>query len=192
MAIKFTVHDTPNPRTRKGTTAAHARAVCRGTYKLKDICELISDRSAISPAHVKGVLDSLAWAVGFALERGYHIELEDLGYFSPSLRTRQKDERKCSVEADGVNFRCSTRLKEKLKGVKLEEVKKRKTEKSPEVQKRKLLEYLKTNGSISPRLYAELMNCSRYKAQDALKKFVAEGILVKVGYRNKVMYLLPF
>lgn len=192
MAIKFTVHDTPNPRTRKGKNVPHARAVCRGTYKLNDICELVSERSAISSAQVKGVLDSLAWVVAFALERGYHVELEDLGYFSPSLRSREKDDRKCSVEVDGVNFRCSTRLKEKLKGIKLEEVKKRKVEETPEEQQRKLLEYVKTKGAISPRLYAELMNCSRYKAEAALKKFVAEGILVKVGYRNKVMYLLPF
>lgn len=192
MAIKFTVHDTPKPRARKGENAAHARALCRGTYKLNDICELISERSSISSAHVKGVLDSLAWVVAFALERGYHIELEELGYFSPSLRSREKDEHKCSVEVDGVNFRCSTRLKEKLKGIRLEEVKKRKVEENPEEQKRKMLEYVKKKGSISPRLYAELMNCSRYKAQAALKKFVAEGILVKVGYHNKVMYLLPF
>lgn len=44
--------------------------------------------------------------------------------------------------------------------------------------------------SISPRAYAQAFGCSRYRAELDLKRFVEEGVLARVGYRNKVMYLL--
>ena len=35
-----------------------------------------------------------------------------------------------------------------------------------------------------------MVGCSRYRANLDLQQFVEEGVLAKVGYRNKVMYLL--
>ena len=59
-----------------------------------------------------------------------------------------------------------------------------------EERKKKLLSHIAIWDSISPRSYAEAIGCSRYRAEADLKKFVEEGVLVRVGYRNKVMYLL--
>lgn len=192
MGIKFKVYSTPKPKGRKGGTGTHARAVSRGTYDLKKVCDLISERSAVSSAEVKSVLDSFAWVIELALEDGCHVELDDLGYFSPSLKTVQskKNPNNNMVYVDGINYRCSTSLRKKLREIDLSYAKEKKKPDDWEEKKKKLLEYISTWDSVSPRGYAEAIGCSRYRAEADLKKFVEEGMLVKVGYRNKVMYLL--
>ncbi|MCD8269076.1 MAG: hypothetical protein LUD46_11935 [Parabacteroides sp.] len=192
MSIKFKVYSTPKPNGREGSNVTHARAISQGTYNLEKVCRLISERSAVSSAEVKSVLDSFAWVVELALEDGCHIELDDLGYFSPSLRTvpSKQDENKNTVYVDGINYRCSTSLRKKLREIDLVRVKDKKKPDSWEERKNKMLSYIVDWDSISPRGYAEAIGCSRYRAEADLKKFVEEGVLVKVGYRNKVMYLL--
>ena len=189
MSIKFTINETPRPKGRKGKPLVHARQVSEGTYKLDYICNLISERSAVSSAEVKSVLDSFAWIMEVAFTYGYHLELADLGYFSPSLRTHSKNETQNTVEVDGVNFRCSATLLKKLKGIELKQVKIKKKQKSLEERKERMLEFLEQNGDISPRLYAEYIGCSRYRAEADIKHFLEEGILMKVGYRKRTMYL---
>ena len=192
MSIKFIAYYTPKPNGRKGMRLTHARAISRGTYNLEKVCRLISERSAVSSAEVKSVLDSFAWVVELALEDGCHIELDDLGYFSPSLKTTPNKENgnKGTVYVDGINYRCSTSLRKKLRKIDLEFEKDKKILDNWETLKDKLLKYMKHWESVTPRAYAKEFGCSRYRAEIDLKKFVEEGVLVKVGYRNKVMYLL--
>ncbi|MCD7850113.1 hypothetical protein [uncultured Parabacteroides sp.] len=189
MAIKFTINETPKPNGRKGQKLLHARQQSYGTYKMDYICSLIGERSAVSSAEVKSVLDSLAWVMDVAFSAGYHLELEDLGYFSPSLRTRSLNNKQNTVELDGVNFRCSGDLLKKLKKIELTRVDKKKVLPDAEERKSKMLAFLSREGSISPRIYAGIIGCSRYRAEADLKQWVEEGILVKVGYRNKTLYL---
>lgn len=192
MSIKFKAYLTPKPNGRKGTNLTHARAISRGTYDLKKVCDLISERSAVSSAEVKSVLDSFAWVIELALEDGCHVELDDLGYFSPSLKTVQskKNPNKNTVYVDGINYRCSTSLREKLRQIDLEYVKEKKKPDNWDTRKKDLLEYMERWESVTPRTYADTFGCSRYRAEIDLKQFVKEGVLVRVGYRNKVMYLL--
>lgn len=190
MAIKFTVNETPKPKGRKGQKLSHARQRSNGTYKMDYICKLISERSAVSSAEVKSVLDSLAWMMEVAFRDGYHLELEDLGYFSPSLRTRTVNNKQNMVELDGVNFRCSSKLLKNLKNIELKQVDKKKVMPSLEERKKKMLNHFSIWGSISPRTYAESAGCSRYRAEADLKQWVGEGLLTKVGHRNKTLYLL--
>ena len=133
MAIKFKVYSTPKPNSRKGSKLSHARAISQGTYNLEKVCKLISERSAVSSAEVKSVLDSFAWVIELALEDGCHVELDDLGYFSPSLKTvpSKKDGTKNTVYVDGINYRCSTSLREKLRGIDLTYVKEKKKPEIP-------------------------------------------------------------
>lgn len=192
MGIKFKVYSTPKPNGRKGQTLSHARAISRGTYDLEKVCALISERSAVSSAEVKSVLDSFAWVIELALKDGCHVELDDLGYFSPSLKTVPSvtNENYNTVFVDGINYRCSTSLRKKLREIDLQHVKDKQKPDSWDERKRKLLKYIADWGNVSPRGYAEAIGCSRYRAEADLKKFVEEGVLVRVGYRNKVMYLL--
>lgn len=190
MAIKFTVNPTPVPNGREGKATFHARQISDGTYKLNYICEMISARSAVSSADVKSVLDSFSWIMGVAFTNGYHLELEELGYFSPSLRTRGTGEGKYTVEVDGVNFRCSTELLGKIKKAKLKKVKGADTSENFEERKKRMLEYMSRNSLMSPRTYAECTGCTRYRAEADIKQLVTDGVLEKVGYRKQTIYVL--
>lgn len=188
MGIKFSVHETPQPAERISKKLRHARALRGGTKKMDDICAVICARSSISSADVKAVLDSLVWMMELSLKNGDHIELEELGHFSPSLRTRKEIDGKYSVAVDGVNFRCSDKLKKELRNTALEKEKKL-CSCTLEERKMHTLEYLKHNEHITARGYAELNSCSRYRADADLKLFVESKLLYRIGYGTHVMYL---
>lgn len=189
MAIKFKVLETPQPKQRNGEAMHHARAVSYGTKGTDDLCKIICQRSSISPADVKAVLDSFVWAIGFTLEGGFNVELEELGHFSPSLRALNKADGKIGVEVDSINFRCSDKLKNELKEI---ELVKAKVEKKFTLQERKkhMLDHIKRSKQITVRAYAELNNCSRYQANTDFKKFIGEGLIYQAGRGTHVIYLL--
>lgn len=189
MSIKFSLHPTPQPKDRTGKPQMHARAIARNTKKLDDICELVCERASISSADVKAVLDSFVWVIGHSLKYGDHVELEGLGHFSPSLHTRQLSEGKAVVTLDSINFRCSEKLKKELKTVSLEKIKTPACY-QPEERKKRMVDYLNRNESITVLTYAKLNNCSRYQATADITKYVEEGWLSRIGKSTHVVYLL--
>lgn len=188
MAIKFTVHQTPRPKGSK-EDLIHARAVPSSTKRMSDICNVICQRSSISSADVKAVLDSFVWYIKFSLEYGDHVELEDLGYFSPSLRTRTQPDGKFTVTVDGVNFRCSKKLKKELSAAKLEKETLPKGY-TPQRRKEQMLEYLKQYKTITTPLYAKLNACSHYRAKADIEQYLEQKILIRMGSSTHVSYLL--
>lgn len=189
MAIKFSVHKTPQPNGRKGQQQTHARAIARSTQKMDDICALVCERGSISSADVKAVLDSFVWVIGHSLKYGDNVELEGLGHFSPSLRTLKLPDGRSVVKLDNVNFRCSEKLKNELKSVQLEKVQTA-TSYTPEERRARMLDYLHGHESITTIMYAKLNACSRYQATADLKKYIEEGLLCRIGSSTHVAYLL--
>lgn len=189
MAIKFSVHQTPQPKGRKGQQLTHARAIARSTQKMDDICALVCERGSISSADVKAVLDSFVWVIGHSLRYGDNIELEGLGHFSPSLRTQKLPDGRSVITIDNVNFRCSEKLKKELKTVPLEKIKNTACY-LPEERRNRMLGHLRRNESITTITYANLNACSRYQATADLKKYQEEGLLCRVGGSTHVIYLL--
>lgn len=189
MAIKFSLHNTPQPKGREGEQQTHARAIARTTQKMDDICGLVCQRASISSADVKAVLDSFVWVIGHSLKYGDNVELEGLGHFSPSLHTQQLPDGRSVVTVDNVNFRCSEKLKKELEATSLEKVKNA-AHYLPEERKSRMLDYLHRNESITTIAYTRLNACSRYQATADLKKYLDEGLLCRVGHSTHVTYLL--
>lgn len=182
MSIKFSVYKTPRPKGSKDTLE-HARLVSRGTKGLEEICRDLSDACTVNSADIKGVLEALT------------VELEGIGHFSPALRTRKISEEngkiRFSVSVDGVNFRCSNRLKEMVKEERPKKVKRENVSSEPiETRKEKMLEYIRKHESINESDYAELNNCTRYRAGKELKQFLEEGIIREMGYKTHRVYVL--
>lgn len=189
MAIKYYMHETPQPKGRKSGKLVHARAISTGTMNMAGICERVCARASISSADVKAVLDSFVWILGLALENGEHVELEDLGNFSPALRTLTEKGGDYTVVADGVNFRCSEELKNKMFRAKLKKKAVPTGYKASE-RKKRMLQYLEDYHNISATGYAELNACSRYTATAELKQFMAEGLICRLGGGTHTTYLL--
>ena len=115
--IQVSIYNTPGNE-QCGPTSC-ARVITRDTKRMHDICEYISECSSVTSADIKGVLEALTSYIGRELSYGYSVELEGLGHFSPSVKSKevtdQKGNTKSSASIHGVNFRCSPRLKEMVK-----------------------------------------------------------------------------
>lgn len=139
MSLKFGWYKTPVPGDREDKKIPHARIISQGTLDTKYMCKMISMSSTISSADVKGVLEALNFWMGFHLAEGNSIELDGLGYFTPTLKSRtvtdENGKAKVIAEADTVSFRCATSLKEQVREAGLEQVKKAKTEKLTQEQR---------------------------------------------------------
>ena len=115
--LQVSIYNTPGNE-QCGPTSC-ARVITRDTKRMNDICEYISECSSVTSADIKGVLEALTSYIGRELSYGYSVELEGLGHFSPSVKSKevtdQKGNTKSSASIHGVNFRCSPRLKEMVK-----------------------------------------------------------------------------
>jgi predicted histone-like DNA-binding protein len=195
MEIKFTIHETPKPKDATGECTQHARVLPYETKRLEDICEYINEVSSLNSSDVKGALEAFFKYISFQLRAGCNVELEGLGHFSVSLHSRQAKNGKgkdvVNVEINGVNFRCSPRLRNEVKKARLKKVKRSSTS-FPDIRKRqeRMLEYLKECGSINLRKYAALNACSRYRAGNDLKAFAEQGIIACSGGTTHKVYLL--
>lgn len=69
----------------KGQVKTFAVAKSSGYCNMEKLCELISNRSAMSSADVKAVLDSLNWAMGLELRSGNIVQVGEFGNFRLSL-----------------------------------------------------------------------------------------------------------
>jgi hypothetical protein len=133
---------------------------------------------------------------GRELSYGYSVELEGLGHFSPSVKSKevtdQKGNTKSSASIHGVNFRCSPRLKEMVKKNAPILVKRENLPKTGiEGRKAKMLSYLERNSYINLTDYAGLNNCTRYRASEDIKQFIKDNVIASVGYRTHRIYVLP-
>jgi predicted histone-like DNA-binding protein len=195
MNVKFSVYTTPKPKDREGETSSHARIQPKGTKRIDDICGYIKDVSSLSPADIRGALEALFDYIALELTDGYNVELENFGHFSIALCSRQKtnDEGKerMHVAVEGVNFRCSPRLKKEVQKAKLDRIKK---EAAPfpsiEEREKRMIAYLKKETSINVSEYAGLNACSRYCAGNDIKAFLEKGIIIPSGITTHRVYLL--
>ncbi|MCS2856146.1 hypothetical protein NXV76_09260 [Parabacteroides distasonis] len=70
---------------------AFAVPVYTGYTELEDICKAISERSALSSADVKGVLDSLNYVLDLELRGGRIVRMGELGNFRMSFSSKAAD-----------------------------------------------------------------------------------------------------
>lgn len=191
--IKFGVYKAPNTNGKEQKSCA--RLISKGTIKMEDVCEYLSDSSTLTSADLKGAVEALITYIGRQLSNGYCVELEGLGFFSPALKTLEKiDENgntKFCASADGVNFRCSKRLRmlvNKERPIKV----KRKNTASNDIthRKNKMIGFLQNNPYINLTDYASINGCSRYRATEDMKEFEKDGVVVRMGYRTHRVYAL--
>ena len=192
--IKFGVYKAPNTSGKEQQSCA--RLISKGTMRMEDICEYLSDSCSLTSADVKGAIEALTTYIGRNLSNGYCVELEGLGHFSPALKTLQKTDEKGKTvffaRADGVNFRCAKRLRELVNKDRPLKIK-RENVTSNELtdRKNKRLKFLQNNPYINLTDYAGINHCSRYRATEDMKLFVKDGIVIKMGYRTHRVYSLP-
>lgn len=193
MAAEYKMERNPDSMNEKEKPVLHPRLVSRGTVGTEEIAKYSQDTSTISEADMKGALQVLAHYTANQLRNGYTVYIEGIGYLTPTLKSRPvtdaKELRSESVHFKNVAFRCCSELKHTLKTMPVYKAPTGKiTDFDSEERKARLIWYLDRNEYITSTYYRSLNHCSKYSAQNDLKQFVAEGLLVVVGHRSSTMY----
>lgn len=196
--IRYGIYEMP-AKNEKGSvgTKTCVRTISYEVVGMDAICDHVTEASALTSAEVKGVLDMLAKFIGSELSHGRKVELEGLGIFSTSLKTKEKGvdkegKRVYEAEVAGVNFRCSKKLKERVKmGERPQKVKRTNRAKSDYEQRRaRLLNYLAQKPYINQTIYQGLTGCTSHVSRSDFKMFEEEGLLQAEGAGSHRIYLL--
>lgn len=192
MNVKFSLYEIPLPGERTEESRPQARVHTNGTLRLNDICKELRDLG-VNSAQIKAVLDATVKYMGKALLMGYNFELEGFGTFSLSLHCSMAENptgESVVVKADGINFKCSKLLKEKIKEVDFKHIKRSPSHTTLKKRKKQMIDYLQTYGCINLTKYASLNNCSRYQARKDIEVFMEEGSILALGANSHKVFVL--
>ena len=116
---KLVRNPNPNPEESGKSLPLHPRLVSCGTIHTDEFISRAKSRSSFSPADMKGILQLFQDMMVDFLMFGYNVELEGIGTFSVSLKSRpvmEKNEiRAESIHFKDVKFRSSKELRDRLK-----------------------------------------------------------------------------
>lgn len=192
MKVKVGIYETPAPAGRPGKSMCHARISSKGTVRTENICSELLE-IGLNSAQIKGVVDGLARYIGKTLMQGYHVELEGIGTFSLSVRScvdsDDPDEEKVRFFIDGVNFKCSRKLKKMVEQTDLVVgTAERKSVPPADSRRKNMLDYLRKNEYINASVYARINDCSRYLSRRDLQAYLEEGLLISRGKSTHKVY----
>lgn len=200
MKAKYDFRVMPNMQGTNEEKTLYPKLVTSGTKTLKDIMHHASRYSGLNEATVIGVVTYLEDVLAEYLAEGYNVKLGEIGTFSASLKSRKitdKNEiRSQSVHFDNVNFKASKKLRSAINmKMKLERVKPYKafrtsSDKYTADQRFDLLtQYLKENGYINCKTYAQLTGLLKGKASMELRKWDEERKIDRKGRVPHIIYV---
>lgn len=200
MKAKYDFRVMPNMQGTNEEKTLYPKLVTSGTKTLKDIMHHASRYSGLNEATVIGVVTYLEDVLVEYLAEGYNVKLGEIGTFSASLKSRKitdKNEiRSQSVHFDNVNFKASKKLRSAINmKMKLERVKPYKafrtsSDKYTADQRFDLLtQYLKENGYINCKTYAQLTGLLKGKASMELRKWDEERKIDRKGRVPHIIYV---
>ena len=196
MEARYKMEENPDPKGSGGKKLLHPRLIPYKTYSIRDLMRYGKDRSTFSEADISGALKLITDLVAENLQGGNNVEIEGLGFFSVSLKSRpgmdKKELRSESVHFKNVNFRCCQALKDRLKTMPLSRIREEKCRTfSDEEKDRRLQWYMDRHPYITVLKYRSLNGCSDYTARKELAGFVEEGTLEAGGTRHMSIYTRP-
>jgi len=196
MSAEYKLVRRPNPYKTAVKQPLYPCFVPWRTVRLDDLARMAQGRSSFSSADIKGMLQLLQDLIVDALEYGQCIELEGIGTFGLSLKSRpvmeEKEIRAESIRFQDVTFRSSKELRDRLCTIQLE----RSPEKdpvgfTPEMCEQRTMEYLKTHPYITGKVYRGLCRCGKTKAATDLKRMMQAGKLVRTFVGNAYLFRVP-
>lgn len=193
--LQFGIYQIPE-KNEKGNQKkkSYARLISWETRKTEEICSYISDCCSLTAADIKGTLEALSQYIGDQLSQGRCVELDGLGIFSPALKTvdeksNDKGETLYDVRVNGVNFRCSQKLKKEVQKAMPQKVKRGNiTSLDHKTRSEKLQAYLKRHPSINLTTYQQLVGCTYYQAKKDFRLFEEEKLVCRMGRSTHCVY----
>ena len=196
MCAKYTFYKNPPNRETGETGSLYAKVVSDGKITTDQLAEEIAGRSTFTLGDVKGVIKALSEQLHFHLREGATVDIEGVGNFSVTLKTPKgitdpKQIRAESIGFNGIVYRASPTLKQKLKAIPLvRAVLPKRKELAEKERLENILSKLKEVRLVSSTDCMSLNHCSRYQALKDLKKLNGEGKLTWLGRGKQKYYVL--
>ena len=173
MSTYYDLYETPDPSGEGKKKPLHARVRSKGTITAKEFQERLMKEQHMPHAMVVGIMQAISNALGDWLAEGYNVELDELGFFSTTLKCtrpaiQKKDIRAESVRFETVKFRPSKAFKDR---------------------RQVMLTFLEANVCITRAEYARLTRVTDRCASSDLQEFLTEGIIRKRGGGRSVVYI---
>ena len=194
MAANYKLVRNPDPANSDKLKPLHPRIKSLGTLSIEQLADRAQGRSSLSPATIKSALLVISDLLQETLREGYNVNLNNIGYFSVSLKSRpvmEKNEiRSESVHFSHVNFRCSQELKDKLSTMEVTRAQSVTVPNQSQAEKElRLKKHFEQKLNLTTTEYMNLTYCSRQKALKELKSLVQEDKITKIGSKNATQYL---
>ena len=194
MAANYKLVRNPDPANSDELKPFHPRIKSLGTLSIEQLADRAQGRSSLSPATIKSALLVISDLLQETLREGYNVNLNNIGYFSVSLKSRpvmEKNEiRSESVHFSHVNFRCSQELKDKLSTMEVTRAQSITVPNLSQTEKElRLKKHFEQKLNLTTTEYMNLTYCSRQKALKELKSLVQEDKITKIGSKNATQYL---
>ena len=188
MSTYYDLYETPDPSGEGKKKPLHARVRSKGTITAKEFQERLMKEQHMPHAMVVGIMQAISNALGDWLAEGYNVELDELGFFSTTLKCtrpamQKKDIRAESVRFETVKFRPSKAFKKYVRyQMEMERVDKKD-------RKQMMLTFLQANVCITRAEYARLTRVTDRCASSDLQEFLTEGVIRKRGGGRSVVYI---
>ena len=192
MAANYKLVRNPDPANSDKLKPLHPRIKSLGTLSIEQLADRAQGRSSLSPATIKSALLVISDLLQETLREGYNVNLNNIGYFSVSLKSRpvmEKNEiRSESVHFSHVNFRCAQELKDKLSTMEVTRAQSVTVPNLSQTEKElRLKKHFEQKLNLTTTEYMNLTYCSRQKALKELKSLVQEDKITKIGVSVSAM-----
>ncbi len=195
MAIEFDLYENPG-KDEADSLKLHAKVITKDLITTKNLRESINRKCTASPADVAAVLTALSDELFEALNNGYSVHFDGLGYFSLSLRcapdVNPKHVTASDVSVKGIKFVPDKGLMDKFKVADLQRTtdKSRHSEKMNDEEVMKRLEtYFAENEYMQRKDFERLTGFNLSKASRYINRLVDSGVLKNIASKFHPLYI---
>lgn len=191
MSIKIKLYES-ELQSETDQKSYYARIVEKDIISFETVCEVISQRSTLSTADIKGTIDSLAYILNMAFLDGDGVQLGQLGTFLPSLQGKAITDKKKLPQhhfrINGIHVHPGKEFYKAMIGAKFVRLKEDEKISTIDERKRNIMQYLTIHSEAELLEISGLNRCSRSTALRDLNLLLKEGHLRKRVFGGGSLY----
>lgn len=194
--IKFDFYKNPDNRTESMKSQYHVRICNRQSVSTQEIVNRINKMSTLTAIDIKAVITAFQDEIAFHLGQGKTVRLEGLCDFSITLTTKGNvctgEENASDIVLKSVNIVPQKGFTEKVKEnlCEMEKVEGKHSGRPSETEIDNILtEYFRQKKTVTRAKLQDLCQLTKYMSISHIKRLVAEGKLVNIGFKNHPLYV---
>ena len=198
MSTYYDLYETPDPSGEGKKKPLHARVRSKGTITAKEFQERLMKEQHMPHAMVVGIMQAISNALGDWLAEGYNVELDELGFFSTTLKCTRPAMQKRTYAPSPYALngkippsKAFKKYRETSNGAGENRQKNlgKETGSCKKDRKQMMLTFLEANVCITRAEYARLTRVTDRCASSDLQEFLTEGVIRKRGGGRSVVYI---